>query len=74
MDGTGDMVSNPPKKIRKKRDKPKPATYSKQDMYAAVHAVNNKILNQTEAAKHFGVPRQTLNDKIQGKEKSSNIS
>ena len=74
MDGTGDMVSKSPKKIKKKQDKPKPATYSKQDIYAAVHAVHNKILNQTDAAKRFGVPRQTLNDKIRGEEKSSNIS
>lgn len=35
-------------------------------MQAAIEAVESKRLSQKKAAQHYGIPRQTLNDRLHG--------
>ena len=52
---------------RKKRAPLRLPTYTLHDMRMAVEAVQKGRYSQTDAAKEYGVPRQTLSDKLRGK-------
>ena len=49
----------------------KKSKYTSEDMACAIDAVKNRKYNVSQAAKRFGIPRQTLDDKISKRYKSN---
>jgi hypothetical protein len=45
---------------------PKKPKYSKEDLAAAIHAVNGRRLTISKAAQEYGVARKTLDDRVKG--------
>ncbi|RNA20797.1 tigger transposable element-derived 2-like [Brachionus plicatilis] len=56
-----------------RKSHPKPKNYSEDDLANAVISVKEGQMNPTQASKHYGIPRQTIINHVNGRYKNTKI-